>query len=69
MCEEPERLTIPTRPEIKTPPILPPTAEELERRGEVVDRILARRDAIGPIGISTADLIREVREEAEGIDD
>jgi len=41
----------------------------LKRRGEVVDRILALRDKIGPIGISTSDLIREVRDEADGIDE
>jgi hypothetical protein len=54
---------------IKIPPLPPPSPEVLERRREAVDRILARRDQIGPIGISTSDLIREVRDEADGIDE
>jgi len=58
-----------TLPRIELPPIPPPSAEELKRRGEVVDRILARRDRIGPIGISTTELIREVRDEIDGTDE
>ncbi|HKG27241.1 MAG TPA: hypothetical protein VKB09_16435 [Thermomicrobiales bacterium] len=59
----------PTSPRIELPPIPPPTPEELERRRVLVDQILARRDRIGPIGISVTDLIREVRDEADGIDE
>ena len=66
--ERTERSTT-TIPRIELPPIPPPTPEELKRRGEVVDRILALRDKIGLIGISTSDLIREVRDEADGIDE
>jgi hypothetical protein len=58
-----------TLPRIELPAMPPPTEEELRRRGEIVDRILARRDRIGPIGISTTDLIREVRDEIDGIDE
>ncbi|MEA2584219.1 MAG: hypothetical protein QOF33_2304 [Thermomicrobiales bacterium] len=58
-----------TLPKIKLPPIPAPTPEELERRREVVDRILALRDKIGPIGISTSNVSREVRDEADGIDE
>ena len=36
-----------TLPRIKLPPIPPPTPEELERRGEVIDRILALGVKIG----------------------
>lgn len=39
----------------------PPTPEEIARRNEVAERILAIRDQIGPIGVSTSDLIREIR--------
>ena len=57
------------RSRIKVPPIPLLAEEDLKRRREAVDRILALRDRIGPIGISTADLIREVRDEADGIDE
>jgi hypothetical protein len=69
MRELHEHSTLTAIPKIKLPAISPPTSEELERRREVVDRILALRDQIGPIGISTSDLIREVRDEADGLEE
>ncbi len=51
-------------PKVKLPPVRPPTEKELERRRKVVDRILALRRKIGPIGIPTDELVREAREEA-----
>jgi len=39
----------------------PVTAEEIERRRVVHERISALRDKIGPISVSTSDLIRELR--------
>jgi hypothetical protein len=37
------------------------TPEELARRRELIDEMTALRDEIGPIGISTDELIRQVR--------
>jgi hypothetical protein len=57
-------------PSIELPPFPELTPEELRRRGEAIDRMRANRDKIGPIGISTSDLIRQVRDELEdGIDE
>ena len=57
-----------TLPRITIPPIIPPTPEEIERRRALVAKVLALREEIGPIGISTAELIRQVREEDDGDD-
>ena len=54
---------------ITVPPNVPPTPEEIERRRELFKRVMALREEIGPIGISTAELIREVRNEADGDDE
>lgn len=43
----------------------PPTAEELARRREVVDRIMANRDKRNTAPLTTEDLIKQVREERE----
>ena len=43
----------------------PPTPEELERRHEVVARILANQKGRSTAPLTTADLIRQVREERE----
>lgn len=54
------------RPTITLPPHIPATPEEIARRRAVAadaDRI---RELIGPIGISVSELIRQVRDEAEG---
>lgn len=50
---------------IRLPAPRRPTPRELERRREVVDRILELRRAMGPIGIPVDELIRQVREEDE----
>jgi hypothetical protein len=55
---------------IKLPPIPDPTPEEIRRRAEAIARMRENRDKIGPIGISTSELIRQVRDELEdGIDE
>jgi hypothetical protein len=57
-----------TLPRISIPPIIPPTPEEIERRRALVAKVLALREEIGPIGVSTAELSRQVREEEDGDD-
>jgi hypothetical protein len=52
-------------PEVKLPPVRPVSEKELARRRKIVDRILARRERIGPIGISADELVREARREAD----
>lgn len=69
MRDDPTHSATITVPKIKRPPIPAPTPEEIERRREVVARIIALREKIGPIGISTSDLIREGRDEADGFDE
>jgi hypothetical protein len=46
-------------------PSVRPTAAEIERRRIVVERMLARSDRVGPIGIRADDLLHEARAEAE----
>lgn len=56
-------------PKITIPPHVPASAEEKSRRralGQEADRL---RELIGPIGMSTSDLIRQIRDEAEGLDE
>ena len=50
-----------TLPRIKLPEIKPPTPEEIERRRVLFDRMIARRERIGPLGIRIEDLIHELR--------
>lgn len=48
-------------------PVIPrATPEELARRRILVERARRLWDEVGPIGIRTDELIREVREEAHG---
>lgn len=47
------------------PPVVPATAKELERRREVIQRILRHRERVGPIGIRADDLLHEARTETE----
>ena len=47
-------------------PNVEPTPEELERRREAIDRALALRASMPVLDISTAELIRQVREEEGG---
>jgi hypothetical protein len=51
---------------LELPPPERPSEEELERRRVLFERTIALRDKIGPIGIRTDELIRQVREEADG---
>ena len=44
---------------------VPPTEDELARRQEVVARILANQEGRSIAPLTTADLIRQVREERE----
>jgi hypothetical protein len=69
MRREPNDVMSSTLPRITVPPIIPPTPEEIERRRALVAKVLALREEIGPIGISTADLIRQVREEEDRVDE
>lgn len=50
-----------TRPKIVLPPDEPVTPEEIERRQALFARVIARREAMDPIGISADDLIHELR--------
>jgi len=45
------------------------TPEEIERRRALFDAAMAFRKRIGSIGITAADLVREVRDEAEAESD
>jgi len=56
-----------TRPKIVVPPSVRPSPEEFARRRELAKKIFALREEIGPISISTAELIRQVREEEDGV--
>ena len=51
----------PTLPKIKLPEFPPVTPEEIERRRALFDRMIARREKIGPIGVPVEDLIHELR--------
>lgn len=56
----------PVRPAPKTKPALePPCEKELNRRKTLVERILKRREGMAPIGVTTAQLVREGRRERE----
>lgn len=50
-----------TIPRIKLPDFPPVTPEEIERRRILVAQMRELREAIGPIGMSTEDLIHELR--------
>ncbi len=50
-----------TLPRIKRPGFPPVTPKEIERRRVLFDRMIARRERIGPIGIRFEDLIHELR--------
>ena len=51
--------------EIELPPIVTPTPEEIARRRVLFEEVMALREKIGAIGVSAADLVREVRDEAD----
>lgn len=52
-------------PKIEVPPIKTVTPEEIERRRVLYERAQRLRTEAGPIGITTAELIRQARGEAE----
>jgi hypothetical protein len=58
-----------SKPRIKLPSFPPVTPEEIERRRALAERIRARRERIGPIGIPADELTRQVRAEADGLDE
>lgn len=53
---------------IVLPPLLPPTPDDLARRRRLFARAMALRDEIGPIGITTDDLVHQAREEADDVE-
>lgn len=60
--DRPESTTI---PRIQIPRIEPPTLEEIERRRALSAEVLALREKIGSIGISTDELLRHAREDTD----
>ena len=42
-----------------------PSKRELERRRKLMEEVFARRDARGPIGMSTLELVRQARRDLE----
>jgi len=54
---------LPNWPRIEVPLFQPATPEEIERRRIVVERILRRRDRVGPIGIRADDLLHMAESE------
>jgi excisionase family DNA binding protein len=65
----PEDLEEYLRPEI-APGILlpyrwPPTPEEIKQRRKLMEEMFARRDAQPPLGITTAELVRQARRDLE----
>src|SRR3990172_4189245 len=43
----------------------PPTPDDIERRRKIIEEMLATRAKMKPLGISTAELIREARRERD----
>lgn len=56
-----------TIPRIALPEIPRASKEELERRRVLFERAMALRERTGPIPVSAADLVRQVRDEADGL--
>jgi hypothetical protein len=58
-----------TEREVGTPKIRPapgpPTPEELERRRLLLEQTFKLRDAIGPVGLTTSELLAEPEEEVD----
>lgn len=52
-------------PLTEIPPVLPATSSELARRRKVIQRMLERRERVGPIGIRADDLLHASRSETE----
>lgn len=47
------------------PPVVPPSASEIKRRRDVVERMTRLRERIGPVGIRADELLHESRVESE----
>ena len=58
--------TAPAR--VALPPLAPATPEEIACRRALFARVMARRSAIGPIGIRTDELVHQSRVEADAAD-
>src|SRR3972149_6948725 len=54
-----------TREELREKFLKPPTKEEIERRRRLIDEMRRLREEIGPIDISTSQLVRMARRERE----
>jgi hypothetical protein len=54
---------------IEVPPSVPPTPEEIARRQAHFVTVMALREEIGPIGISTDELVHAAREDLNDGDD
>jgi hypothetical protein len=54
---------------IEIPPSVPPTPEEIVRRQAHFAKVMALREEIGPIGISSDDLVHAARENLDDADD
>lgn len=65
--DEQETGTAVTLARITLPPIPRASVEEIERRRALFREAMALRDEIGPIGVSAADLVRQVRDESDGL--
>lgn len=60
--------TSPILDRIELPLLKPASPEEIERRRVLFERAKVLREEIGPLGIRTDELIRQVREEADGVE-
>jgi len=64
--EELERFLQPATPTgVRLPYRWPPTPEDIARRAKIIKEMLAIRARMKPLGMSTAELIREGRDELE----
>jgi hypothetical protein len=54
---------------IEIPPSTPPAPDEITRRRAHFAKVMALREEIGPIGISTDELVHAAREELGDADD
>ena len=60
-----ERESSPRIPRLVVPRPRRPSQEEIERRRAIYDHLMKLRERMKPMDISTGELIRQVREEAE----
>ena len=58
-----ERIDALAVPPLKIPAVLRATPRELTRRRKVVQRMLERRERVGPIGVRADDLLHAARTE------